>query len=401
MANNNSSTKKFKHLTLDDRIEIQECLSKGMTFKAIAHRIDKDSTTISKEVKLHCKSHVNGFVHSDETCPKLLKAPFVCNGCKNRSNAGCRLPRRLYSARDAQREYESTLSDSRDGIPLNHEEFYETEKVVSNAVLNGQHIYHVLQSQHLPVSKSSVYRYIDKGYYSISRIDLPRAVKFKARRKNPPDYVPKGLKIGRSYQDFLAFMQDHSSLSVVEMDTVVGRIGGKLIMTFQFTSLGFMFGLLLDNKSAPEAASKISDLKHRLAAHGFSFGDICPVLLTDNGGEFSDVFAFENDPSGAKETSLFFCDPNAPYQKPHVENNHTLFRCVVPPGSSFDSFTQDTVNLIFSHVNAVRRNLFGGRSAYDLFCFAYSEALANLLGVSFVSPDQVMQSPKLLKSVSK
>ena len=30
---------KNKHLTLDDRIEIQECLSKGMTFKAILRRI--------------------------------------------------------------------------------------------------------------------------------------------------------------------------------------------------------------------------------------------------------------------------------------------------------------------------------------------------------------------------
>jgi IS30 family transposase len=30
---------KNKHLTLDDRIEIQECLAKGMTFKAILRRI--------------------------------------------------------------------------------------------------------------------------------------------------------------------------------------------------------------------------------------------------------------------------------------------------------------------------------------------------------------------------
>lgn len=33
--------KKNKHMTLDDRIEIQECLNKGMTFKAIARRIGK------------------------------------------------------------------------------------------------------------------------------------------------------------------------------------------------------------------------------------------------------------------------------------------------------------------------------------------------------------------------
>lgn len=43
--------KKNKHMTLDDRIEIQECLSKGMTFKAIGERIGKSQTTISREVK--------------------------------------------------------------------------------------------------------------------------------------------------------------------------------------------------------------------------------------------------------------------------------------------------------------------------------------------------------------
>lgn len=44
--------KKYKHMTLDDRIEIQSCLSKGMTFKAIAQRIGKDPTTISKWVEI-------------------------------------------------------------------------------------------------------------------------------------------------------------------------------------------------------------------------------------------------------------------------------------------------------------------------------------------------------------
>ena len=68
---------KNKHLTLDDRIEIQECLCKGMTFKAIASRIGKDPTTVSKEVKLHAQDYKNGFTKTDDTCPKLLKAPIL------------------------------------------------------------------------------------------------------------------------------------------------------------------------------------------------------------------------------------------------------------------------------------------------------------------------------------
>ena len=35
--------KKNKHMTLEDRIEIQTCLRSGMTFKAIARRIGKGS----------------------------------------------------------------------------------------------------------------------------------------------------------------------------------------------------------------------------------------------------------------------------------------------------------------------------------------------------------------------
>lgn len=389
--------KKNKHMTLDDRIEIQECLDKGMTFKAIGKRIHKDQTTVSKEVKKHYETYKNCFCKTDECCPKHLKAPFVCNGCPKRTHSNCIYPRRKYVAKNAQKAYESLLKESREGIPLNKEDFYETERIISSAVISGQHIYHVLESNNLKVSKSSVYRYVQNGYYTISKIDLPRAAKFKPRKAKHPNHVPSGIKIGRCYEDYLLFTEEHPELTTTEMDTVIGRIGGKAIMTFQFVNVDFMFGLLLDDKTAAEASGKIMALKEKLNDAGIVFGDIFPLLLTDNGGEFSDVFGFENDLDGNKESFVFFCDPNSPFQKPHVENNHTLFRNIVPKGESFDSFTQETVNLIFSHVNAVKRKQFNGKSAYDLFCFTYSEELAHLLGIDFVDPKSVIQSPKLLK----
>ena len=136
-----NNEKKNKHMTLDDRIEIQECLSKGMTFKAIWKQIGKDQTTISKEVKLHGKTYSNGFTKTDESCPKLLKAPFVCNGCPRRNHSNCRYMRRIYQAKIAQQEYETVLVESREGIPLTKEEFYKTEQIISSAVKAGQNIY--------------------------------------------------------------------------------------------------------------------------------------------------------------------------------------------------------------------------------------------------------------------
>ena len=388
--------RKNKHMELEDRIEIQECLCKGMTFKAIARRIGKDPTTVSKEVKLHAINYESGFTKTKDTCPKLLKAPFVCNGCERQNHANCIYPRRKYSAKNAQREYETVLVESREGIPLNKEEFYDNEKTISDAVRAGQHIYHAIQANDLTVSKSTVYRHINKGYYTISPIDLPRAVKFKPRKQKAVEYVPKGIKVSRSYEDFLSFMEENPDCRYVEMDTVIGRIGGKVIMTFQFINPDFMFGLLLDDKSAAEAAAKIIALKHTLSEAGFQFSQIFPVLLTDNGGEFSNVFAFENDLTGSKETSVFFCDPNCSWQKPHVEKNHTLLRDIVPKGASFDSFTQDTVNLIFSHVNSVKREQFNGKSSFEMFSFLYSADLANLFGIVEIDKKLVCQSPKLL-----
>lgn len=389
---------KNKHMNLDDRIEIQECLAKGISFKDIGKRIGKSATTVSREVKLHLQTHSNGYTRSEEVCPLLLKAPFVCNGCDKKSRSSCPYKRQIYVAKTAQQSYEELLVESRSGVALNKESFYEAEKTISNAVRNGQHIYHAVTSNNVSVSVSSVYRYIKAGYYSIGLIDLPRAVKFKARNEKKSEFVPYWAKQGRTYADFLEFISQNDDVSVVQLDTVIGEIGGKVIMTIHFVNTDFMVGLLMDNKTAAEAASKIAELKKNLKASNFAFGEIAPILLTDNGGEFSIVSSFENDADGNLESHMFFCEPCSPHEKAHIEKNHTLFRDIVPTGTSFNEFTQDTVNLIFSHVNSVKRKQFNGKSAYEMFAFSYSEELANALGIYRIDPKQVVQDTSLLKN---
>lgn len=143
--------------------------------------------------------------------------------------------------------------------------------VMANAVHAGQSIYHAIQANHLDISQSSVYRYVHRGYCSFYLLDLPRAVKFKPRAKHPQAFVPKSVRLGRSYQDFQDFTHSNPGLNVVKMDTVIGRVGGMVLMTFQFVNADFMVALLLENKSAAEAAAKITALKECLNALGFSF----------------------------------------------------------------------------------------------------------------------------------
>jgi len=383
---------KHKHLTLSDRNDIQLGLERGETFKAIGQLILKDPTTISKEVKRN--KQVREYTSNNLPCPLLNKAPFVCNGCpKRRQNCGFK--KIFYLAKQAQKQYEQTLVEAREGTPLNSKTFWDMDKIISDGVKKGQHIYHILKTHNLDVSSSTVYRHIRKGYLSIAPIDLARAVKFKERRKSKLPSIPKEAKKGRSYEDFLNYLALKQLNSWLEMDTVMGRMGGKVLLTFNLSFCNFIFARLLDNKTALEVTKHLYDIKNTLHQADKDFFQLFPVILTDNGGEFARVDDIEMDVRG--ESKLFFCDPNRSDQKGRIEKNHTLIRDILPKGTSFDNLTQEDINLICSHVNSVKRAALNGKSAYELFAFTYGEETPKLLGISKIPAEDVCQSSTLLQ----
>ena len=383
---------KHKHLTLSDRNDIQLGLERGETFKAIGQSILKDPTTVSKEVKRN--RQVRESTCDNLPCPLLDKAPFVCNDCpKRRQNCGYK--KIFYLAKQAQKQYEQTLVESREGTPLNSKTFWDMDKVISDGVKKGQHIYHILKTHNLDVSSSTVYRHIRKGYLSIAPIDLARAVKFKERRKSKLPSIPKEAKKGRSYEDFQNYLALKQLDSWLEMDTVMGRMGGKVLLTFNLSFCNFIFARLLDNKTALEVTKHLYDIKNTLHQADKDFFQLFPVILTDNGGEFARVDDIEMDVRG--ESKLFFCDPNRSDQKGRIEKNHTLIRDILPKGTSFDNLTQEDINLVCSHVNSVKRATLNGKSAYELFAFTYGEEIPKLLGISKIPAEDVCQSSKLLQ----
>ena len=383
---------KHKHLTLSDRNDIQLGLERGETFKAIGQLILKDPTTVSKEVKRN--KQIRDSTSNNLPCPLLDKAPFVCNGCpKRRQNCGFK--KIFYLAKQAQKQYEQTLVEAREGTPLNSQTFWDMDKIISDGVKKGQHIYHILKTHNLDVSSSTVYRHIRKGYLSIAPIDLARAVKFKERRKSKLPSIPKEAKKGRSYEDFQNYLVLNQLDSWLEMDTVMGRMGGKVLLTFNLSFCNFIFARLLDNKTALEVTKHLYDIKNTLHQADKDFFQLFPVILTDNGGEFARVDDIEMDVRG--ESKLFFCDPNRSDQKGRIEKNHTLIRDILPKGTYFDNLTQEDINLVCSHVNSVKRAALNGKSAYELFTFTYGEEISKLLGISKIPAEDVCQSSKLLQ----
>ena len=163
--------RKHAHLTLDNRIDIQQMLRDGFNFKMIANSLKKDPGTISKEVRKHifvkestCTVKDKHGKEIKEICIKLTKPPYVCNACKKRTY--CHMEKHLYDGKYAQNEYEKLLKESREGIPLTKESFYEVDKIISEGVRKGQSIYQIVKNHpEIGLSVKSIYTYIESGIF--------------------------------------------------------------------------------------------------------------------------------------------------------------------------------------------------------------------------------------------
>lgn len=425
-----------KHLTEEDRAFIAEALQAGLAFKEIGKSLIKDPTTIAKEVKmnrvfksvspfnnhqanlcLHRRDCKEAYICSPEErdkhclhgcrncelcnqlcrkfekeiCPSLLRAPYVCNGCRKKSS--CRIEKYYYKAVTAQRRYEERLRSSRQGVNLSEEDWVSLDNFVTPLIKRGQpisHIYHIAGA-HMPCSKSTLYRYVSSGILSVKNIDLRRVVRYRKRRSKP---VPRNhlSRAGRTYLDFKAFIEGNPDLHVWEMDTVIGRQGGKTLLTLFSRKTKLMLLFLLEEKTASEVCCALDYLEERCGSGVFHH--TFQVILTDNGGEFLDAHSIEQSIlSLGCRTKLFYCDPYSSYQKGAIEKNHEYIRWVLPKGSSFDDLTWYDVALLASHINAIARDSLDGLNPYK----ATDPSLLNHVDLMEIQPLQVNLTRSLLK----
>ncbi len=85
------------------------------------------------------------------------------------------------------------------------------------------------------------------------------------------------------------------------------------------------------------------------------FSQSFPVILTDNGSEFTNPLALELNSNGVQRTKIFYCNPMASYQKPHVEKNHEYIRYILLKGRSFNDLTQEEITLMMNHINSTAK----------------------------------------------
>lgn len=409
------------HLTLDQRKIIQAGIENDSSKVSIARTIGKDATTVAKEIRNHrILKPRNTFTRpvmcaKMKTCPKKPcvikceqheepkcncrdKSPGACNKCRNWGK--CYLDKYIYDAATADAEYKRDLVDFREGINLTTKERDAIANIIAPLLKQGQSVHQILSAHpEIKQCERTLYSYVESGVFKdfgVDNFSLKEQVNRKQfkqkykKRKEPANYE------GRRYSDYLRFCKENPETPIVEMDTVYNNPSGPYLQTFQFEKSSFMIGFLHKQKTSESMAESINKLQKWLGTELFS--KLFPVLLTDRGSEFEIHRLFELDASGNSRLSIFYCDPMQSSQKPHVENNHNYVRDIIPNSYPLDSLTQESIDLMFSHINSTPRQSLADKTPFEVFSFLHREETTKCLSISRIERDNVVLKPWLVFS---
>ena len=429
----------MSRLTLSERIVIECGIYERLPLNEIAKKIDKSPGTVSREIRANrtpvsgehyygkdcrfasgcktkglcgkekCSKHCvvcREFDcreicsrYNNKPCVKLSRPPYVCNTCIQRRK--CKCDRAYYIAQQADAAAKRRYSDSRKKIHLCGDDLVSLDELVTPLILKGQPLTHIW-SEHgdeIGISQRTLYRYIDKGVLSLRNIDLRRKVGYKPRRKKKEiseGFLNLEFRKKRTYADYLKFMEKHPGTPVIQMDTVKGcREQGKRLLTLHFCDTNMMLILLMRDGKADTVVEQFDMLTGLLGLEDFRH--VFPVILTDNGSEFMHTREMETTEDGKRRTRVFYCDPQASWQKPKIEKNHEYIRYVLPKGKSFNPYTQEDMILLANHINSTRRESLGNRSPYEATNDEAVLRLMYLMGMHPISADEVNLNRDLLR----
>ena len=306
-----------KQMTLDERKRIDFLLQLGWTPVQIAKEMGRSKTTIIREIinrsvacdrGYRCSNRIcanfdvcsrpkgyganpnrlfrctagcyevcRDFV--ERTCERLDVPSRVCNGCRDFKS--CPLMKRLYVAEGAQANRESLLHDSRSGVHPDAEALERMNAVLSPCIMRGQSVRNVVANNKDvfgTVKERTVYDYIAGGLFDAKRGDLPEACRRRARKKRKETKTDAKCRVGRNYKMFLEYCRVNDIAEWTELDTVIGRVGGKVLFTMILPG-GLMLMFLRDRKSS-QTCTRIFNMLWELAGPEL-FRRLFSVILTD------------------------------------------------------------------------------------------------------------------------
>lgn len=367
----------FKHISKDQRVTIQSMIVSNFKLKEIADALKLDPTSVSKEIKRNRNKLYpkDGRDRGYKDCKRLNRYPYVCNGCSHRYNI-CGFNKYVYKANDAQKKADSNLILSRRGIDITSEDYKSLDTVIKEGLDDDKSIYEIAKENNLSKSISTIYRYINSGFLTKKRMDLPYAVTYKKRKHNKKYDYKDNNSIDRSnhtYLDYLSYKHSHPNEFGWQLD-FLGSIksDSKSIISLIMPDIHFPLIDIITNPDSSKVVRYFDRLENNLGIENFK--KIFPYILTDRDPSFSDIEGIcFSKVTGEERCKLFFCDPYVSNQKPNIENLNKQLRKHFPKKKSIDHLSRADVKN--TNIRLLRSPLHSldGYSPKDVFIRIFNE----------------------------
>ena len=425
MCQINYTIKERKNKPLDEfeLSKIESMLDEGYNATLIAEALERDVSTIQKEIKNFstvikitkeckvcikyeectktkiCGNNINiGFCAQckgckiavenceeyipEVTCKKLKGIQKTCNSCPRRKH-GCEEVKRIYIAREAWKRHQENKQKSRKKLKAieNKEYMEELSKLIIQGIAPEVALGVIGDRYGETISVPTLYYRIDKGKMRCKNIHLRNKLKreVKEEKTERQSRNDKHRANGRSYGDLTEEEKQGKLDRCGQMDTVIGKPGGKLLLTLLNKKTSFLFGIPIQDKKQETIIKEIDQLEITIAD---KFKLILEKILTDNGGEFLNYEGIEKSAIQGKEKRiwLYYADPYASYEKGQIENQHRLIRYFFPKGTDFSKYSNEVIIEKMNRINNYPRKDLGWSTPYKEMEKIIGTEILNKLG---------------------
>jgi IS30 family transposase len=333
--------RRFKHLTLTDRLKIEALAKAGKRVGEIASLIGTTHATISRELKkgqcIHMTTeHVMIHRYAAEVADRKYREHLKAKGADLKIGKDHKLAQYI----------EARIADDK----------YSPAAVLGEIKVTGM----IFTTS---ICVSTLYSYIDKEIFSrITNKDLPQRGKRKrVYRKIQPSRPPRGESIEKRPHE----VGSRSTFGHWEIDTMHSTEHKKqslLVLTERKTRKEII--RYMPDRTSDSVVKSLDRLERQ---YGSLFPKVFQSITCDNGSEFADHKGIELGKHRIKRTTLYYCHPYSAYERGSNENQNKLIRRHFPKGTDFAKITDKDIAYVERWINRYPRKIFGYQSADTMF----------------------------------
>ncbi len=292
----------YKQLTKIERYQIQSFLKAGYPKKKIAQELGRHPSTISRE--LNRNTGLRGY--------RPQQAQRLAEGRKKHH-------RHTLITQSTWQNVEDLLRNE-----WSPEQISGWLKIVNHQSVSPEWIYHYI----------SLDKQAGGDLYAYLRCQKKRKKRYGSRDTRGQ------LKNRVSIDERPAVVDERQRIGDWEMDLMIGRLGGSVLMTAVERKTRFTVIALATDKTAESVKEAILGALSPLAAQ-------VETLTYDNGKEFAlhEVIAKQ------LKAESYFAHPYHSWERGLNENTNGLIRQYAPKGTSFDDMTPESVQRIMDKLN--------------------------------------------------